>query len=477
MKDKILDIIKNHPNHYTKIIKKDQQLVSWVNNNSLICSDIFIAHLRSAVYQETNVCSFGNVKKISRFNSGFIGCGPANICRCVAESISNNVSKTKHTVSAEEKIKTNVKRANTMLKKYGVAHNLQREDVKKTLSSPKIKIPTHNLLIDRDWLENEYVIKQRSLVDIANELEVYYSTVGDYCRRHGFEIRQRSLYSLVELEVGSFITSLGIEIIANDRVLLNGKEIDIFIPSKNLGIEINGLYWHSYNPASSLAENRTQHLIKSNLANQAGIQLLHFTDSQWITKKPIVKSIISSKLGLTSKIYARKCQVKEIDTKTAKEFFNQTHLDGFSAASSYIGLEYLGEIIQCISVGKKRFGDKQGIEVVRFSTKLNHTVVGGLSKLISYIKTQCTGPIVTFCSRDISTAAAYQTVGFTLVRETGPGYFWTDGTNIISRQKSQRNSLKKWMSGYDPNKSQAENMFSAGYRRYWNSGNYYLELK
>ena len=34
-------------------------------------------------------------------------------------------------------------------------------------------------------------------------------------------------------------------IILHDRNILNGKEIDIFIPKLKIGVEYNGLYWHS----------------------------------------------------------------------------------------------------------------------------------------------------------------------------------------------------------------------------------------
>jgi hypothetical protein len=477
MRDKILDIIANYPKHYPNMIKKNQDLIEWINCNSIITSGSFVAHVRSALYQESNVCGRGNIRKITRLNTGFIGCGTANQCACVAETISLGVSKTKNNNTREEKLKTNTKRAATMLAKYGVAHNLQRAHVKQTLSRPKIAIPTHATLMDKQWLETEYVTKQRSLVDIAAELGVYYTTIGDYCKRHGFEIRQRSQYSMIELEVATFIRKMEFEVVCNDRAILAGKEIDIYIPEKQLGIEINGLYWHSFNPAAGQLEKRSQHLIKSQLASRAGVQLLHFTDHQWSNQQPIVKSIISSKLGITSRVYARQCEIKQISSNMAKEFFNRTHLDGFASATTYIGLEQNGEVVQCMSIGNKRFGDRIGAEVIRFSTKLDHTVVGGLSRLLSYSRKLFKGTIVTFCSRDVSAAGAYQTVGFTLIRETGPGYYWTDGTNIISRQKAQRKNLASWLPSYDTAKSEANNMFSAGYRRYWNSGNYYLELK
>jgi G:T-mismatch repair DNA endonuclease (very short patch repair protein) len=50
----------------------------------------------------------------------------------------------------------------------------------------------------------------------------------------------------MEREVYEFILSLyNKEIIRNDRTVLNGKELDIYLPDYNLAIEFNGLYWHS----------------------------------------------------------------------------------------------------------------------------------------------------------------------------------------------------------------------------------------
>lgn len=472
MRDEILKLIASKPKHYTKLIKSNPVLLSWVYNHSIIESESIVAHIRSAVYNESNICPNGNLKKITRFNDGFIGCGPAKKCQCVAENISNKVSETKSKTPIEEKLATNQKRAATMLERYGVAHNLQRAEVKEKIAKPKISIPTHTLLSDKSWLHNEYVVKQRTLVDIAADLSVYYSTVGDYCRQHGFDIRQRSQYSLVEKEVADYVKSLGFDTALNDRTVLGGKEIDILIPEKNLGIEVNGLYWHSYSPTLEKKENRNQHANKQKLAGEANIQLLQFTDHQWITKQDIVKSIISSKLGVTDRIYARKCLIKEISAKEARHFFNTTHIDGFASARQYCGLFYNGELVQCVSIGTKRFGDRSKLEIIRFSTKLNTTVVGGLSKIISYINK----PLVTFCSKDISNAKGYIKAGFKVVEETGPGYFWTDGTRVISRQKAQKKNLGKWLLGFDPLLSEANNMFRAGYRRYWNSGNFYLEL-
>ena len=42
------------------------------------------------------------------------------------------------------------------------------------------------------------------------------------------------------------IKNLGIDCIPNCRnVLPSGKELDIFIPSKKIAVEFDGLYWHN----------------------------------------------------------------------------------------------------------------------------------------------------------------------------------------------------------------------------------------
>ena len=228
MRNQILKIIKDNPKTYKNIIKSDLKLLSWVQANSLITVDHLPSMIYSAVYQEGNVCALGNQKKFTRFSTGFSFCGPASTCTCTKNSISANVSKTKLNYSVEQKEKINNKRVNSMLEKYGVAYNSQREDIKHIWTRPKIKEETYNTLMDKTWLENEYVTKDRSAVDIADELEVYYSTVLDYCRYHNFKIKQRSRYSLEEVEVSNFLTSLNVEHERNARDVIGNRELDIY---------------------------------------------------------------------------------------------------------------------------------------------------------------------------------------------------------------------------------------------------------
>lgn len=485
MREQILELINRHPKHYSLLIKKDSTLLSWVLDNSLIESDHFPTMIWSAVHSTDTRCQNGRLRQIVRWSQGLTNCGPANVCECTKSDISNAVRNSKSNCSVEEKESIENTRVSTMIKKYGVPYNSQRESVKAKLKQTKLKKYQYDSLIDNDWLRVEYVDKKRTAVDIAEELGCHDSAVRRYVALHGYEVRNYSNRSRQEFKLCRWLDTHGIHYETCNRTLLDGVEVDIYIPEHSLAIEVNGLLYHSYNPnafhisrqknAEKRLEYRGKHLKKTIAANNAGVHLLHFTDFSIDNNWDIVINIISSKLGLHTKIGARKCLLKQIDVPTQKQFFNRYHLQGYAASNSAYGLYYDNRLIQCISIGSNRFR-KNELEIIRFASEHNITVVGGLSKLLKHIRTQhCNAVITTYCDRDISTGAGYISAGFRVIEYTKPGYFWTDGRNIISRYRTQKKQLSKWLSNYNPEESESVNMFRAGYLRYWNSGNIVLQ--
>jgi G:T-mismatch repair DNA endonuclease (very short patch repair protein) len=475
MKDQILEIIDQNPRTYHYLIKKDSKILNWVKSNSVAKTDHLPTQIYSAVYGETNICQYGNVKKFTRISTGFSACGPASKCKCTKESISQSVGKAKSQYSNTQRKSINNIRRKTMLDKYGVEYNSQRKDIKHIWSKPKIPSTIHVKLNSLDWLYEQYVIKNRSAVDIANELDVYYSTVIEYCKKHGFKIKQRSRYSRTEQEVSKFIESIGFKVETNVRDIIKPKEIDIYVEEKNLAIEINGLYWHSYDKKNNDREDRFRHLSKTKQAADLDVDLIHITDWEWQNKHDIVKSIIMSKLGINKKIYARQTVCKQVESKTARKFLQENHIQGTCSSAAYYGLYYDKVLYMIASVGKNRF-KKSEIELHRLATLKGNTVVGGAGKLLKTIgKDFDIEKIISYCDRDKSNGKMYKSTGFDLVRETGPGYFWTDGSAVYSRYRCQKKNLSKWLTNFDPNLSEAENLFRAGYRRYWTCGNLVFE--
>jgi hypothetical protein len=484
MRDQVLEIINNHPKHYSLLIKRNTALHNWVKDNSQIDCDHFPTMIYSAVYGVNPICNNNKLKKLTRWSSGLVNCGAANVCACTKADISKNVSTTKQNYSERRKTEIEDKRKSTMLLNYGVEYNSQRESVKTILKTSKLKEHQFNTLIDRDWLQREYVDNKRTAVDIAKELDCHDSAVRRYVALHGFEVRNYSLRSSQESMICRWLDQHNINYEFCNRTVLNGSEIDIYIPTHNLGIEVNGLLYHSYNPNSfhilrqkTQKEERTRHLNKTLLASEKQIQLLHFNDHQIKNKWDIVTNILSSKLKLQNKIWARECEIIEVNSAEQREFFNRVHIQGWVAAKKAYGLYYNDKLVQCISVGNNRYRSNE-LEILRFASEMNTTVVGGLSRLLKHIQSIFSNiTITTYCDRDISNGNGYISAGFKIIEYTKPGYFWTDGTEIISRYKTQKTQLSKWLPQYNPNESESVNMFRAGYLRYWNTGNVVLRYE
>lgn len=465
----IVNLRKDKPKHYVSIIKKTPQLFEWVKQNSLAISDKLTDHIHSAITQESNICQYGGHKKYSSEKNKFIGCGPASKCKCTREKLSYTTKNRSFTDIQKKNI--NEKRKRSMIKKYGCEYNSQRSEIKKQLSYCRLPDTAEEYLKSKEWLYNRYVLENTPSTVIAEELGVYYSTVLDYCRKYNFDIRKtNNRTSIIETQIIEYIKELGHIFIQNDRTIIHPKELDIVIPSHKLAIEINGLYWHSYHPDIHVRNKQYNHLDKTERANKVGYDLFHITDWQWNNKNQIIKSMIKNKLGMcNNKIYARKTTIKKVDATTARNFYSRTHLKGFKGSTAHYGLYYNNTIVMCMSVSIKH----SELHIERLSSEIDTIVTGGANKLLNFaIKSSNVNKVISYCDRNHSNGNVYEKMGFELIGHTGTDYFWTNGTDIINRQKTQHKNMKKWLPLYNSSLTEKQNMFNNNYRIYYGCGSF-----
>ena len=291
-----------------------------------------------------------------------------------------------------------------------------------------------------------------------------------------------SIRSKIEKEISDFIilNSDKENIEFSNKKILNGKEIDILDNSLKIGIEYNGLYWHS-----DLILNDRYHLDKLKTANSKNIKLIQIFSDEWEYKQDIVKSRLLNILGKThSKIYARKCIIKEISSKDCSSFLDQNHIQGKLGAKVRLGLYYNDELVSLMTFGtlRKNLGQKSedgSYELLRFCNKLNTNVVGGASKLLKYfINNYKPDNIISYADRRWSEGNLYYNLGFKLVGETRPNYFYLDPKNTSRREsrfKYRKDILVK--QGFDPNKTEREIMKERGYLRIYDCGTLKFEYK
>ena len=321
-----------------------------------------------------------------------------------------------------------------------------------------------------DYSKTEYKGTYEYLTITCRKHGDFHQRANDHLNGHGCPICGNNM-SLAENEINEYIEGLGYVTNKKDRSILGNKEIDILVPSAKLGIEYDGLYWHS-----DEFRNKNYHINKTEECIAANIRLIHIFEDEWSDKKEIIKSMLSNILGKThKKIYARNCEIKEVQQKEKIDFLNANHIqDNVSSKINY-GLYYNDELVSLMCFGKPRInlGSKNTkddeYELLRFCNKLYTTVIGGASKLFKYfIKTYNPSLITSYCDRRWSIGSMYEILGFTLSHKSQPNYYYIQGNNRKNRFKFRKSELIK--EGFDSNKSESEIMKERGIHRIYDCG-------
>lgn len=280
--------------------------------------------------------------------------------------------------------------------------------------------------------------------------------------------------SVDEREVGKFCEDLGFEIIYNYKGIIGdtNKEVDIFVPKMNVAIEYNGLYWHS-----SRYNKRFEHRDKTIECNKNGVKLIQIFEDEWKFKKRIVKNRLKNILGKSQKrIYARKCDVREIDIELAKKFINKYHLQGYVQSKVKLGLFYKNRLVGVMTFGKPRFNKKYEWELLRFVTIGDFSIIGGASKLFSYFTKNYDGSVISYSDRRWGNGSVYQKIGMTKIGVSEPNYFYINHDKRYSRYLFQKHKLKDKLPIFDESLSEVENMKNNGYYQIWDCGNDVFEF-
>lgn len=409
-----------------------------------------------------------------------------------------SISKTKLSRDKDDIQKEIKKLKQTKLERYGDENYNNRKKAEKTFIE---KYGAKNIFASDEFIKNRKFIKSQfkkeflekglyCLTDVAEIINRDYSTLkfeiipklqinlieetitngnNKYLINYNdlIKIQEYCYYtdnngtSYYENEIIEFIKSIyNGKIIKNDRTIISPKELDIYIPQKNVAIEFNGLYWHN-----ELRLSNDYHLNKTIACEEKGIDLIHVFEDDWRDNKEIVKSIIASRLGIyQQRIYARKCTIKEINKDLAKTFFNKNHLQSYTKCDIFLALIFNDKIVQCIGVNKKGFHDGN-VELTRMVTKLNTQVVGGFSRLMKHLcKNYNFNKIISYVYKAWFNGKGYLASGFKIIKENPPSYFYIINGKRVHKSHFRKEKIKKLyengiLSYYNSNESEKENMF------------------
>lgn len=342
---------------------------------------------------------------------------------------------------------------------------------------------------------------RKSLVDVKNYIEMqnYIVIDGEYINEkskllircpnnHEYTICFNSFQQgcrcpkcnklRIEEELRNFLNSLAVNCEYNIKSIITPYEIDIYIANQRIGIEYHGIYWHS-----DRFRDAFYHRTKADLADSKNIHLIQIFEDEWLNKREIVESIIRFKLNkIENKIFARKCVIKLVSYKEAKEFLNVNHIQGAGTIGVIrLGLYYENKLISLMtffrpSISKNQRSENNRIwELYKQCSILNISVVGGFSKLLSHFLINYKPiKIISYVDRRYFTGKSYLKCGFRIIKYTVPNYYYVEGNKRVHRFNFRKDKLIKL--GYDRNKTERGITEQMGLYRIYDAGHKKLEL-
>ena len=183
---------------------------------------------------------------------------------------------------------------NTCLEKYGVDNPIKLPEIREKIKETNLeKYGYENPMFSNEIKEKMFNTKRKR-----------------YGNPYYTGINIGTIFSKFEKSVLDFIKEKFSNLIIeeNNRTILNGKEIDLYFPEIQKGIEINGDYWHCnpliYESTYINRKGKTAEEIwkrdneKYNLAKEQKIELLIIWEYDWMHNKNIIQENIETVLNI-----------------------------------------------------------------------------------------------------------------------------------------------------------------------------------
>lgn len=367
----------------------------------------------------------------------------------------------------------------TMFERYGSTSYLNSDKrVQENLDRFERKFPNQvNIQHYDTWSDQEKFCEylnnhpNQTYKELSEFFNVDRTTINQKVIDLGLQDRVQYLNgsSNYEFEIKDFLISecnvREDEIEMHNRTILAPLEIDIYIPSRKIGIEFNGDYWHCdiHEKFQDHGGRSTYHQKKSLKAEEKGVFLFHIFEYEW--NNSVIQSNIKNRLKTLLnnngiRVPARKCTIEEITKDQKKEFLNVNHIQGNDRSSVCYGLFYQNELVSCMTFTKPK-NTQYTWELSRFCNKHDCIVQGGASKLFKYaISSMSSGDIVVSYNDITKTSGKiYKTLDFSCASVNSPNYIWMNFTTGDIRTRYQEQAA-----------GEVERMHNLGYHRICDCG-------
>ena len=281
--------------------------------------------------------------------------------------------------------------------------------------------------------------------------------------------------SKYEKELQDFLNECNVSFYPNRQILI-GKEIDLLIEDKKIGIEFDGLKFHTEWFGK---KDRNYHCNKTIKCNEKGYGLIHIFEDEYVNKKEIVLNKLKHILKLNyslPKVCGRKVIVKEIYKNEANIFLEQYHIQGFSSSTVYLGGFYNDELVAVMSFKHGNIKNPNW-ELTRFATKSTYFYQGVASKMFTYfVRNYNPNIIISFADRRWTPFIdnnLYTKLGFNIESINKPDYRYynekVDKYKRVHKMTFNKKTLNRKY-GFPLTMTETEMAKELGYDRIWDCG-------
>ena len=328
-----------------------------------------------------------------------------------------------------------------------------------------------------DYSKVDYKTSHDKVEIVCKRHGSFFQRPYDHLNGHGCP-KCAIIVSKPEEEIYNFVCDIvgkGRVIRGDRKVLGDGRELDIYIPTMKLAFEYDGLRWHN----EQYGKDRYYHLTKSELCAAKGVHLIHIFEDEYTKTKDILFCKLSYILGnswVFQRIPARKCTVMEISSKEAKPFLDKNHIQGYTNSSVIFGGFYNNQLVGVMSFVKT--GNENEWVLNRYSTDI-HSICQGLgSKLFKHFVDKYNPSLVkSFLDRRwcfSENKNLYTEIGFVLSDTLAPDYRYVDKDNPTERIHKFNLRKKELHRRYNLDMSMTERQMveKLGYVKIWDCGLY-----
>lgn len=265
----------------------------------------------------------------------------------------------------------------------------------------------------------------------------------------------------------------------HNRTILDGLEIDFYLPELKIGIEINGLYYHS----NKFIQDKQYHIKKTELCEQKGIKLLHIFGDE-INNKKALSTRLQSILKLNRcNIGARRCEVRQISNKIKAKFVKKYHLQGDIPSNINYGLFYKNRLLSIMTFGHYRSctgssSITREYELYRYCTMKGVSVIGGAAKLFkAFIRNYTPTKIISYADRRYSSLSdsIYTKIGMQFSHTTIPNYWIVIGNKRYHRYGYRKSVLAQKLKIFNIELTEHENLKLNNLNIIYDCGSYKFE--